>query len=224
MSSTQYLYLAILFQGLDIEEEKSNLKILTVRVINDGEANIHENDYDSRTPFGLQIDGGRVVRAQVVGANSSYLSDNLHPHVEGPNQILMDKIIFDKGKFVSLEILVLHPKSTNPKLKPMGKIAGLDEISVTNSFQDRDQRSFVDQVFSGPTAIQISRAIAYSFFALISIIIMGFSIAGLASIRSKWKKWTRRRIASQIPELASPDQEKKRKVIEQIFVDHGLEA
>ena len=48
--------LAILFQGRDIEEEKSNLKVLAVRVVNDGEANIRENDFDSRLPFGLEVD------------------------------------------------------------------------------------------------------------------------------------------------------------------------
>jgi hypothetical protein len=214
--------LAILFQGRDIEEEKSNLKVLTVRVVNDGEANIRENDFDSRMPFGLEIDNGRVIRAQVVSANSPYLASNLHPRVEGGNRIFMDKIIFDKGKFVAVEVLVLHRKSSNPQLKPMGKIAGLDDIAVTNSFQERDQRSFLDQVFNGPAAVQISRGLGYSFGALITIIVVGFSIVGIASIPSSIKKRQRRRIASRFAVLEVPEQEKKRKAIEEVFVEHGL--
>jgi hypothetical protein len=134
--------LSILFEGRGIEEEKSNLKVLTIRLINDGEVNIHENDFDSRIPFGFQVDGGRVVRAQLSGSNSSYMSDNLHPRVESPNRVVVDKIIFDKGKFVAIDLLVLLPKNATPKIKPLGKIAGLDEIPVTNSFQDREPTRF----------------------------------------------------------------------------------
>jgi len=214
--------MAILFQGRDIEEEKSNLKVLTVRVMNDGDANIHENDFDSRIPFGLEIDNGRVVRAQVAGSNSSYLAANLHPRVEGGSRIIMDKIIFDKGKFVAVEVLVLHPKSSNPRLKPLGKIAGVDDIAVTNSFQERDQRSFLDQVFAGPAAVQITRAIAYSFGALLTIVVVGLSIAGIASIPSSIKKRRRRSIASRFATFDTPEQEKKRKAVEEIFVEYGL--
>jgi len=216
--------LSIFFQGRDIEEEKSNLKILTVRVVNDGESNIHEDDFDSRMPFGLRIDGGRVIRVQVIGANSDYLSENVHPKVEGENQIEIDKVIFDKGKFVSLEILVLHPKSSNPQLIPMGKIAGIEQIAITNSFQDHEQKSFIDQIFSGPAAVQVPRAIVYSVLSLIIIIIVGFAIAGVASIPSKWRKRMRRQIAKLIPELEPLELERKRKIIEKIYVDYGSEG
>jgi hypothetical protein len=216
--------LSILFQGRDIEAEKSNLKVLTVRIVNDGSANILENDFDSRTPFGLWVEGGRVIRAQVVGGNSPYLSENIHPLVEGTDRIALDKVIFDKGKFVSLEVLVLHPKGSEPNLRPLGKIAGLEQISITRSFEDHNQRSLLDQVFSGPLAVQISRGIAYTIFALISIFLLGFLIAGLASIPGKRAKRKRQRTANQLPVLDSPSQEKKRKAIEDIYIEYGLEG
>lgn len=216
--------LSILFQGRDIEEEKSNLKVLTIRVINDGEANIRESDFDSRIPFGLQIDGGRVIRAQVAGSNSSYLSDNLHPHVDGSSRILLDKIIFDKSKFVAVEVLVLHPKNGNPAIRPIGKIAGLDEIAVTNSFREREQRSFVDQVLGGPASVQISRALAYSLLALLAVIAIGFSIAGLSSIPSSLRKRKRRHIAAQLPKMDLLEQEEKRKVLQDIFIEYGAQG
>ncbi len=79
--------LAIYFQGTDIDEEKANLKILTIRVINDGEASIREGDFDSRIPFGLEIGGGRIIRAQVTGSNSRYLTDNIHLRVEDQSRM-----------------------------------------------------------------------------------------------------------------------------------------
>ena len=214
--------LAILFQGRDIEEEKSNLKILTIRVINDGDANIHEDDFDNKIPFGLQIDGGRVIRAQVVGGNSPYLVQNVHPQVEGGNQIILDKVIFDRQKFVSLEILVLHAKTSILKLTPIGKIAGLEQISVTDSFQERDQPSVLRQAFSGQTPIQIVRAIAYSFLSLIVVVLAGFLIAGISSIPSRWRKRRRRRFANLISPEKDSKRESKRKAIEQIYIERGF--
>ena len=216
--------LSILFQGKDIEEEKANLKLLTVRVVNDGAVNIHEDDYDSKMPFGLLLEGGRVVRAQVVGANSPYLGDNIHPQVVGINQVSLDKVIFDKGKFVFIEILVLHPKSTNPQLRPLGKIAGLDEIEVTDSFLDRDQPSFFTQTFNGPAAVQICRVIIYSFCGLIGVIAIGFSIAGIASIPSALRKKKRRRLTKRLPSLDSPEMENKRRAIAEVYIEFGSEG
>jgi hypothetical protein len=213
--------LLILFEGRNIEEERSNLKVLTIRLINDGEVNLHENDFDSRIPFGFQVDGGRVVRAQLSGSSSSYMSDNLHPRVESPNRVVVDKIIFDKGKFVAIDLLVLLPKNATPKIKPLGKIAGLDEIAVTNSFQDREQRGFFEQVFDGPAAVQISRTLAYAFIALLTIIAIGFSIAGIASIPSMFRKRRRRRIVARMPKLNTAESAKKRKVIEDLFIEDG---
>jgi hypothetical protein len=66
--------------------------------------------------------------------NSSYLAENLHPQLQAPDTVLFNKIIFDKHKFVAVELLVLHNKDQQPQVKELGKIAGLEIISVTNSF------------------------------------------------------------------------------------------
>jgi hypothetical protein len=214
--------LAILFQGKDIEEGKSNLRVLTIRIVNDGESNIHENDFDSRMPFGLRIDGGRVVRAQVTGSNSSYLAENLHPQLQVPDRIVFNKIIFDKDRFVAVEAVVLHQKSDTPHITPLGKIAGLDAIAVTNSFQNHDQQSFWSQVFNGAPAIQITRGIAYALLALVTVIAIGSSIAGVALIPGAWRKRKRRRVARSFPAIDDAEREKKRKTVEKIFVEEGL--
>jgi hypothetical protein len=216
--------LSILFEGRDIEEERSNLKILTIRVINDGESNIHENDFDSRIPFGLQIDDGVVVRAQIVGANSTYLTDNLRPQVQAPNRILFEKVIFDRGKFVSLEILILHKKAARPRITPLGKIAGLDQISVTDSFSDHQQETFLQQVFRGAVAIQIARTIAYALIALGTVIAVGFSIAGISSTYSNWKKHQRRRKLASLPLMRMSEHVKIREALNEIFVENGIKG
>src|SRR5260370_25256979 len=69
--------LSILFQCSDIQKENSNLRILEVHIVNQGDTNILDNDFDSRIPWGLRIDGGRLIEARITGSNSQYLSGNL---------------------------------------------------------------------------------------------------------------------------------------------------
>src|SRR5713226_2669678 len=57
--------LSILFQGQDIQKQSSNLRILGVRLVNEGDTNILENFCDSRMPWGLGVDGGQLIEARV---------------------------------------------------------------------------------------------------------------------------------------------------------------
>jgi hypothetical protein len=215
--------LAVLFQGRDIQQDNANLKILQVRLSNEGEENILENYFDSRIPWGLQIEGGRVIEARITGSNSPYLSENLHPKLVDSNRVILDKVIFDKGKYVGLELLVLHNKNTEPQVTAVGKIAGMDEIRVTNSFKERDQQGLLHSVFNGSVAIQIIRAIAYFIITTVSVIVVAVCIAGLASIPSRFRKRSRRQRARYLAKADSPEKEKKRQVLVEIFVEDGLE-
>ena len=133
--------LAVLFRGQDIQQENLNLKILTVRLANDGEVNILENDFDSRIPWGLQIDRGRLVAVRATGSNSQYLLESLHPKLTDSSHVVFDKLIFDKGKYIALELLVLHNKSIEPQVHVVGKIAGMDEIQAPPRQLDENRRT-----------------------------------------------------------------------------------
>jgi len=214
--------LSILFQGQDIQKQNSNLKILGVRLLNDGDTNILENFFDSRIPWGLGIDGGRLIEARVTGSNSQYLSDNLHPKVTGGDEVDFDKVIFDRGKYVTLELLVLHDKNVEPQVRPVGKIAGMDAIPIRNSFRERDQEGFKAKVFKGPIPVQIVRTIAYFFIGLSTVIVVGLTTAGIWSIPSRIKKRSRRKWVRYLPKEASSEKEKKRQALLNIFVEDGL--
>jgi hypothetical protein len=213
--------LSILFQGQDIQKENSNLRILGVRLVNEGDTNVLEGYFDSRIPWGLRIDGGRLIEARVTGSNSQYLSDNLHPRVTG-GEVDFDKVIFDKAKYVALELLVLHDKNVEPQVTPVGKIAGMDSIPIRNSFRERDQEGFKAKVFKGPIPVQIVRIIAYSLIGLSAVIVVSLVILGIGSIRSRIKKRSRRKWVRYLPREGSPEKEKKRQALLDIFVENGL--
>ena len=214
--------LSILFQGQDIQKENANLRILGVRVVNEGEANILESHFDSKIPWGLHIEGGHLIEARVTGSNSEYLSNTLHPRVTGNDEVTFDKVIFDKGKYVALELLVLHNKNTEPTIKPLGKIAGMDTIPIRQAFRDQDQEGFKSKVFRGPIAVQIARTIAYFVIGFLAAAILGVTIAGIGSIPSRLKKRSRRRFARYLPKEGSTEKEKKRQALLDIFVEDGL--
>jgi len=108
--------LAVLFQGRDIQQENLNLKILTVQIVNQGEVNILETYFDSRNPWGLQVQGGRLIEARIIGSNSRYLNENLQPKIIDNKYVTLEKVIFDRGKYVTLELLVLHAKDAEPRV------------------------------------------------------------------------------------------------------------
>jgi hypothetical protein len=216
--------LSILFQGRDIQKENSNLRILGVRVINEGTTNVLESYFDSRIPWGLRIDGGRLVEARVTGSNSQYLSDNLHARVTGADEVDFDKVIFDRGKYVTLELLVLHDKTVEPHVKPIGKIAGMEDIPVRDSFRERDQEGFSAKAFKGPIAVQIARTVGYFLIAIGVMSVLALSITGIASIPSGLKKRSRRKQARYLLKEDSPERERKRQVLVNVFIENGPAA
>jgi hypothetical protein len=213
--------LAILFQGQDIQKENANLRILGVRLVNEGESNILENYFDSKIPWGLRIQGGRLIEARITGSNSKYLSENLHPSIVEKDEVTFDKVIFDKGKYIALELLVLHDKNVEPVVVPIGKIAGMDQIPVRNSFRERDQEGLTGRVFKGPIAVQIARTIAYFLIGLCIIVVIGFAVAGIGSIPSWFRKRSRRKQVRYLIKEGSPEKEKKRQILVDVFVEEG---
>ena len=89
--------LSIMFQGKDIEGERSNLRVLTIRIVNDGEVNIHENDYDSRRPFGGQIEGGLVYNDGALVLTGDELSGSAKDHAAA-GQGARGGAIFNAGR------------------------------------------------------------------------------------------------------------------------------
>src|SRR6266568_4549627 len=214
--------LSILFQGQDIQKQNANLRILGVRLVNEGDTNILENFFDSRIPWGLMIDGGRLIEARITGSNSQYLSDNLHPKITGIDEVDFEKVIFHRGKYGALELLVLHDKNVEPQVRPLAKIAGRDAVSIRNSFREQDQEGFAAKVFKGPVPVQIVRTIAYFLTGLGTVIVVGFAVAGIGSIPSRIKKRSRRKWVRYLPKESSPEKEKKRQALLDISVEHGL--
>jgi hypothetical protein len=211
--------LMISFEGQDIQKNNLNLRILTLRIENTGEVDILQNFYDNTKPWGCTIQDGKVVEIRTIGSNSDYLKNSLQPTVAQGNNIKFNKVIFERGKYVILEILVLHGKERLPELLPYGKIVGIDNITPKKSWLENEKPSFFSQLFYGGLLVQIVRPIIYliGFIALIGILI------SITDIISSIKVKLRKKKNEKFKRLYTVADVEKYKVLLDLYIDNGLE-
>jgi hypothetical protein len=190
--------LAISFQGQDIQQKNLNLRIFTVRVENNGEVDILQGHYDQNEVWGAAIDNGKIIEARLINTNSDYLQSNLNPRLVHEDTIQLSKTIFDRGKFFVLEILVLHEKDVLPQITPIGKIAGIDRITLTKSWLAKDKQTFLTQLLSGGVLVHLARLAGY-LLTIIAVLVIVVSIgSGISNISSTKKTARRKRIVDTL--------------------------
>jgi len=182
--------LNILFQGQDIKKNNLSLKILSIRFMNTGGKDILQSFYDKQDTLGLQVVTGRLIEARITSTNYDYLSLNVNPKIINEHLLQIDKVIFERGKYFTLELLVIHDKDRLPEIRPVGKIAGIDAIQVINTWDTEGSANFVSEVFSGGILVQIVRLLVY-FIGLIIVIVL------LVTITDSWSEWKQNRITKR---------------------------
>ncbi len=177
--------LLISFQGENIRERNLNLRLLTVRIVNNGRVDIVPASYDPALPWGVSISTGRIIEARVISSNSEYLKERLTPIAYQQNAVELPKAIFESGKYVVIEVLVLHEKNLRPEIIPLGKIAGIDHLNVINSRNEKTSNRFISQVFSGRWNVQLIRMTVYSLASLMVLLIFIFTDDWVSKLRKK---------------------------------------
>lgn len=178
--------LKVLFDGIDIQENKMNLRIIILSVRNTGGTNILKDHFDTAVPLGLRSDTGKIVDVGLLNASSDYLLSAPRPRIESENTVLFDNFIFDKNNSFTLKILILHDKKQTPSIIPLGKVAGIKKIIIRSAFQDSEPSVF-SRALEGTPTVQVLRLITYSLSAIIIIILILFTISRLTSFGG-WKE------------------------------------
>jgi len=217
--------LTVSFQGKDIEQEDSNLRILTINVENSGEVDILQGYYDPDDIWGIQVQNGEIIDVRLVDSNSDYIAANLNPTVTGEQDIVeFKKVIFEREKFFTLEILVLHEKDKLPEIIPIGKIVGIDKVPVVKYQPGEDEPNFFGQLISGNAWIHFVRFIIYLVAASMTLVAVGLSAIGVMALRDRWEKMRRRRMVERYLEVVSPKGETQNRVLSDMHVNHGAEG
>lgn len=170
--------LSILFQGEDIEKNNLALRVITLRVSNDGGGDILQGQFDVSEDWGVRISTGRIVSVKLINTNSLYLGNHIDPRILDPRFIRFNKVIFERNRAFTLELLVLHPKREVPLVALAGKIAGIEWAAPVRVWEDRIATPFWTQVLSGGIGVHLVRSLLYLFL----MILCGIAFASVASV------------------------------------------
>ena len=154
--------LNIVFRGQNIHEQNLNLRVMTINVANSGEVDILSGHYDREDNWSMKFKGGEVIEARLVGTSSDYLRSKVVPQRFGADVVVFPKVIFEQGDFFVIEVTLLHPKSETPSISSVGKIAGINEITVlTRPLASREVGGIIAQVFQGSPLVLQRRIAKY---------------------------------------------------------------
>ena len=153
--------MSIAFRGQNVQERDLNLRILTIDIKNTGQVDILPNHYDQDDDWGLRVEDGEVIEARLVDSNSEYLKSKVVLESKGTDTVAFPKVIFELGDIFTIEVLLLHPKNESPTIFSIGKISGINNITVIRRPLSQEEIGIFERMFSGSPAVQVARSIIY---------------------------------------------------------------
>lgn len=213
--------LKISFQEDDIQKKNLNLRIFTVRVENNGEVDILQGQYDTGDIWGIQVQNARIIEVRLINSNSEYLRTKLEPNLIESNKIKLNKVIFEKGKFFVLELLVLHEKFLQPEIVPIGKIAGIDRIVPIKSWAEEEKQSFLTKILYGNVFIHFIRFISYFLSLIIAGLAIGIIVMNFSGLIGKRRIKLRKREIIRVFGDRALTENKEEKFVYKFYINYG---
>ena len=170
--------LSINFRGQDVQEQNLNLRIMTINIVNSGEIDILPNHYDNDDDWGIKFNDGEVIEARLIDTNSDYLQSKIVPQRVSTDTVVFPKVIFEKGNAFAVEVLLLHSKNKSPSISPVGKIAGIETISVLTRPLTKQEVGLFTEIFRGSIPVHVVRFLIYQagFLAISIIVVVALSL------------------------------------------------
>lgn len=159
--------LDILYNGVDIKESKMVLSVIVIKILNTGDQDVLNSHYDEKSPLGFALNGGQVVKTEIINASSKYLTDNLKITEIGGGRFVFPKVILEAGESFTIKILDLHSSDVSSTVEPIGKIAGVKDILISDVSDNGDNQSYLLRTFSGNLFVQILRIPAYTLILIL---------------------------------------------------------
>ena len=126
-------------------------------------------------------------------------------------------MIFERGKFFTFEIQVIHQANVTPDLLPIGKIAGLENQKIMRLTTPESSPQFWVLVFSGPISVQIIRILIY-FVGSILLLVGFIALAvGISNARDNARAAFRRKgLQAHLAQIMNSRNENERELIERL--------
>lgn len=132
--------LKILFNEQDIREQNKTLTVVAVRIRNTSSNNIHESHFSEKSPLGLTISKGEMIKAELIDGSNDYLKDEEIVKIIQKNEqeIQFPNLIINGGDFFTIKILILHKENEKPELGYKGAILGVRTIALVSKITQEE--------------------------------------------------------------------------------------
>jgi len=162
--------LEVSYDSTNLKQSNENLRIITIKIINNGKQHLFKEYLDNNDPLGLVISSGQIIeKPDLIQTSNDYLKRNIKLHNFTKNKLIFSKVILESGEFFVLKLLILHKKNEIPKINSLGKIAGQKNIDVVNSLDIKTQKTFLRNVYEGDFWTQVFRFNLYFFIGALII-------------------------------------------------------
>lgn len=165
--------LNVVYDSTNLRETKENIRIYTIKIINNGEQTLLNNYYDKNDPLGLKIINAKIIeKPQVIEASNNYVRKNIKILAYKTDNFIFNPIILEKGEYYIIRFLVLYKTDLTPQLIPIGKIADQRNIEIINSSDIKSKEPFIEQTYFGNIWVQLLRLVSYFFVGLLIILLV----------------------------------------------------
>ena len=211
--------LEIIYDGRDIKKAKQSLRVVVVRITNEGADDVLIGHYDQRSPLGFRVSGGNLLRAEILSASNQYLRQTLRIDTTVADTALFTPVIIESNEWFTVKSLILHSEGSPPAFQAVGKIAGVREIRMVDSTQATAAPGFLATAFSGGAWVQAARLVAY-FFGF--ILLMVAVIAPTAALSAFFAKRRRRKHVVQFKSLTKRALTERDEYIFERYVENDI--
>ncbi len=169
--------LDVLYGSTSLKNTFGNLRIITLKIINNGSTDILKNQYDENDLPGLSIIKGKIIESpEIIETSNKYIKKNLKLLPSDTSTIKFSNIIIESNEYFIIKMLVIHKKNVTPEIKAFGKIAGQKEIRIKTSDITNKKESIWQETYAGSIWAQILRSLSYPSIIILFGILVGFSL------------------------------------------------
>ena len=166
--------LEIAYAGENLSKSRKRLRLVTMRLSNQGTADVPKSSFDDNAPMGVKVSLGQIIEPPEV-SGSMYFKENVKPRLVDSTTVHFAPVILAVGDSFDMRLLLLVAENERPTIAAIGKIAGTGGIEVVElSFptSTAPANSFFEEAFDSPWYLHPARFLAYlMLFAVTAIVI-----------------------------------------------------
>jgi hypothetical protein len=214
--------LVVLYDGKDIQKNHETLRILVIKVVNDGSGAVLKSYYDGNDPLGLTLTNGRVIQSDVIDASSDYLRKQIKPERRSPTMITFSDVILEPKDFFVIKVLILTSDEVQDLgLRPIGTLANVRAKEVVLTYKERETAPFLTRAFGGGMLVQVTRFFSYF---LGSIILLFGLILSAITVSDLQQKAKRKRLVKEFRDVSFLKFKKADEALLDLFIKDGVHS